>query len=195
MLIVTTFFTTLHFGYRSISGQFTAFCMICQKEFLKELWTKAGVGFISGHGIATATSIYHAIFKAPSGKEVEDFYYNFKDSAKKNAISMATWAALNAVVEPNVKKHINHPKLQSMISGAISSAIMSCRNGSADILKNAISGAAQSLAITMLGSGVEAALEPLDIKLTKNISEKFYAERGEAVMKSPTEAITEVFIH
>ena len=154
---------------------------------------KAGAGFISGQGIAAAVSLYHAMFKAPSGKEISDFYHEFKQNSKSDGVTMAVWSILNSLIEPIVQEKVKSRPLQSIVTGAASSAIMSIRNGSTDMIKQAISGAAQSLALDMLGTGFEIALKPLDLKMMKNFDDNFFKDRSEAVLKSPTESISSVF--
>lgn len=154
---------------------------------------KAGTGFISGQGIAAAVSLYHAVFKAPSGKELSDFYHEFKQNSKNDGVTMAVWSVLNALIEPVIQEKVKSKVLQSIISGATSSAIMSIRNGSVDMAKQAVSGAAQSLALSMLGTGFEIALKPLDLKMMKNFDDHFFKDRSEAVLRSPTESISSVF--
>lgn len=154
---------------------------------------KAGIGFISGQGIATISSLYHAVFKAPSGKEISDFYHEFKQNSKSDGVTMALWSILNTLIEPIVQEKVENKILQSIITGAASSAIMSIRNGTADMTKQAASGAIQSFALSMFESGIEIALKPLDLKMMKNFDDSFFKDRSEAVLRSPTESISSVF--
>ena len=155
---------------------------------------KAGAGFLSGQGFAAAVSLYHSLFKAPSGKEVSDFYHQFKQNSKSDGVTMAVWSILNSLIEPIIQERVKSKPMQYIISGATSSAIMSIRNGTTDMAKQAIAGAAQSLALGLLESGVEIALKPLDMKLMKNFDDHFFKDRSETVLRSPTEAISSVFL-
>ncbi|OHT12032.1 hypothetical protein TRFO_18217 [Tritrichomonas foetus] len=168
--------------------------MINNPSLFADICKKAGTGFISGQGIAATVSLYHALFKAPSGKELDDFIHHFKRNSRLDGVAMATWSILNTLIEPMIEDKIQSKQMQSIVSGALSSAVMSIRNGSVDVMKNAVSGAAQSLALNILGAGVEVALKPLDLVMMKNVDSKFFADRAEAVFRPPTEAISDVFL-
>lgn len=154
----------------------------------------AGVGFLSGQGIAFAVSLYHAFQHAPYGSKTQDVLNQFQRRSKDDGIKMAIWSVINGAVDPAIASVVPNEQVRSVLSGAVTGAVMTMRNGMRQIAITAFSGAMQSLTMNMLGSSVEIALKPIDDYQTAKLSKQFWEGRNEAVFIPPMASAASAFL-
>jgi hypothetical protein len=150
----------------------------------------AGMGFITGQGIACFSSLYHSLRNASSGGRTQDCLRQFARKSAKMGVRMASWSLLTASLEPLLGDRIVSSLCRDVISGAATSAVLAIRNGGAQILRDAIEGAAQSATMNLLGASVQLALRPIDRMQTERLAKQFMIDRSEAVFRSPLAVLT-----
>ena len=161
--------------------------------FFTNIIKSTGNLFFTSQMFATVESLAHAIFKAPQGKELSDFYHEFKQRSEINGINLSTWAIINAILEPHIEARISEPVLQKITCSVLTSAFMSIRSGPKGIAKNAVNGFAQSLIISTLQSGLIHVARPIDEQIKQRNDSAFHHKRSEYVIKSPSDSILSVF--
>ena len=164
------------------------------KKAVDEAAKHAGVGFLSGQGIALAVSVYHAFRHAPYGTKATDAVDQFQRRSVNDGVKMAIWSIINGAVDPAMANLVPNEQVRSVLSGAVTGAVMTMRNGVKQAAMTALSGAMQSLTMNMLGSSVEVALKPIDEYQTARLSKKFWEGRNEAVFVPPADSLTSAFL-
>lgn len=106
---------------------------------------------------------------------------------------MATMSVLQSAIDPIFKGKFNNQFTEEMVSGAVTGSILNWRNGERQMIRNAASGAAQSLILKIISQGVGVALEPLEVAQTESIQHKFFQARNEYTFKYPHETILNAF--
>jgi hypothetical protein len=152
---------------------------------LRTLAIHAGMGFITGQGVACFSSLYHALRNASPGSRTQDCIRQFA----RKSVKMASWSLLTAAVEPLLKDRIASSLGRDVVSGAATSAVLAVRNGGAQIVRDAIEGEVQSATMNVLGASIQAALKAIDEMQTERLTKQFMIDRSEAAFQSPLKVL------
>ena len=155
---------------------------------------RAGTGFLSGQGFAVIAALFHSLKNSPKGEKLKDFRDQMMKNSFQRGAEMACSEIVNASVTPFVKSHITNQFLQNIVSGALTGAIISCRNGTKEIIKSIALNTAQTIFFNALGNCAEVALKPLDTSFTPVTEAAFNKTRNAQVLIDPFDAFSKAFL-
>lgn len=160
---------------------------------IEKYLSSVGRSFIMGQGMQLASSAYHSLIHAPRGSKVRNLFYNYAWNSQTGGIQMAKWSVVSTALEPLFEDRFKRKWVEGMAVGAATGALLEIRSGLSGMAQGALSGASQSLGMSVINSVIYYAAAPVRNHLNQRSLARFNEERGKSVFSTPLDVLTKAF--